>query len=56
MPCKLLLYNHIKILKFINHLLTGQCRSKKVAVKKLIKQNLDEKELQDFRREIEILS
>jgi serine/threonine protein kinase len=49
----------------INHILgdgsfgtvyKGYCRQKAVAVKKLIKQDLNEKELEDFRREIEILS
>jgi serine/threonine protein kinase len=34
----------------------GHCRQKAVAVKKLLKQNLSEQDLEDFRREIEILS
>jgi serine/threonine protein kinase len=34
----------------------GHCRQKAVAIKQLIKQDLSEKELEDFRREIEILS
>lgn len=32
------------------------CRGKEVAVKKLFKQDLDEKSLMDFRKEVEIMA
>ncbi len=34
----------------------GMCRGKEVAVKKLFKQDLDEKSLVDFKKEVEIMA
>ena len=37
------------------HVFRGTCRGKEVAIKKLFKQDLDEKTLFDFKKEVEIM-
>ena len=37
------------------HVFRGTCRGKEVAIKKLFKQDLDEKTLLDFKKEVEIM-
>jgi hypothetical protein len=47
---------HSHRLEYFCNLFLGTCRGKEVAIKKLHQQELEEELLEDFRREVEIMT